>query len=139
MYLSKNQSDQIIDVAYSYLGKPFDFEKFNCVHFVREVYFKVGINLPLLVRKYLPPADFHLSSVEFALMPVGHTVFFKRKESKLDRSWTHVGIIVGPDKLIHCTRNLGDGVVVTEKSQLMEVYSLSPKNTFQSYNFFTPV
>jgi len=127
MILSRDISDRIVDVSYYYLGKPFDWETFNCVHFVRKVYLEVDIYLPPLIRKGLPPAEFHLSDDEFTAMPIGHTVFFKRKESKLERLWTHVAIIIGPNELVHCTRNLGRGVVITPKSEFMEIYSLAPK------------
>lgn len=127
MFLSKDISDRIVSSAYCYLGWPFDWEKFNCVHFVRQVYYDVGIELPLLIRKNFPPAEFHLFSEEFVLMPIGHIVFFKRKESKVNRLWTHVAIIVSSNELIHCTRHLGNGVVITPKQEFMKVYYITPK------------
>jgi len=127
MFLSKDLSELIVTISFRYLGRPFDWDTFNCVHFVRKVYGEVGISLPLLVRGNLPPPDFHLSMYEFALMPIGHSVFFKRRASKLERYWTHVAIVVGPDKLIHCTRNLGSGVIISSKSEFMEIYDLAPK------------
>lgn len=124
---SQNQSESIVTISYNYLGKPFDWDTFNCVHFVRRVYHEVGICFPLLSREDLPPSNFHLSADEFALMPIGHSVFFKRRASKLARFWTHVAIIVSPDTLIHCTRHLGLGVIVSSKSEFMEIYDLAPK------------
>jgi len=127
MFLSKDVSGRIVSVSYRYLGRPFDYETFNCVHFVRVVYFEVGINLPLLIRNGLPPIEFHLSNEEFALMPIGHIVFLKRKKGKLERFWTHVAIIAESKTLIHCTRNIGKGVVLTSLSDFMEVYDLTPQ------------
>ena len=127
MFLSKDLSDRIVSSSYRHLGRPFDYETFNCVHFVREVYFEVGINLPLLIRNGLPPAKFHLSNEEFAQMPIGHIVFFKRKNRNSERFWTHVAIIVEPKTLIHCTRNVSRGVVLTSLPDFMEVYELANK------------
>ncbi len=125
MILLESVSHQIITVAKSYLGTPFDFERFNCVHFVRSVYEAAGIELPILNRNGFPPKDFHLSREEFDLMPVGHSVFLRRKESTLCRVWTHVAIITSTDELIHCSRNCGNGVMLTEKEKLLEVYALA--------------
>jgi cell wall-associated NlpC family hydrolase len=126
MNLSKEISDHVIRIALNYVGRDFDFAAFNCVHFVREVYAQAGIVLPPLVRYDFPPREFHLSEEEFLLMPVGRCVFFKRKNSRLDRQWTHVAIIVSEDALIHCTRNIGEGVTLTSKSDFLDVYSLTP-------------
>jgi cell wall-associated NlpC family hydrolase len=128
MFLTESLSSRIVTVSSTYLGRGFNFEEFNCVHFVRKVYFEVGIVFPLLIKNQLPPTDFHLSQEEFDRMPIGHSIFFKRKDSKSDRLWSHVAIIWGKDKLIHCTRNLGSGVVITSTSEFLKVYALSPKS-----------
>jgi len=127
MILSNNLSNHIVDVSYRYLGKVFNYKEYNCVHFVREVYLNAGIIFPLLSVRDFPPVDFHLSDHEFSNMPIGHTVFFKRKESKSERFWTHVAIIISSDSMIHCTRHLGSGVIITPKSRFMEVYDITPK------------
>jgi len=125
--LSKIISNRILEIATEYLGRDFDYEKFNCVHYVREVYFRVGIVLPILVRGEYPPPDFHLSHEEFSLMPLGHSVFFKRKTSMSDRYWTHVGIIFSTSEIIHCSWIFGDKVVITSLPEFFEVYDLAPK------------
>jgi len=43
MILSKQLSDSITAVSCRYLGRSFDLDTFNCVHFVRSVYSDVGI------------------------------------------------------------------------------------------------
>ncbi len=127
MTITTTLAKDIITISYDYLGRKFCFDTFNCVHFVREVYFKVGIEFPLLIRDKIPPSNFHLNVKEFEKMPVGHSVFFKRKMSELiNRPWTHVAIIVGANQLIHCTRNLGAGVVLTTKSEFLEIYDIAP-------------
>ena len=127
MIIPKTLANDIITTSYNYLGREFCWSTFNCVHFVIEVYSKVGIDFPLLIRNEIPPLDFHLDVEEFEKMPIGHSVFFKRKMSWVRyRSWTHVAIIVEKDKLIHCTRNLGTGVVITTKSEFLEAYDLAP-------------
>jgi len=124
--LDKTLSRRIVTASLRYLGKPFDWETFNCVHFVRSVYQDVDMQFPILKRYDLPPREFHLGNNEFARMPRGHSVFFKRKASPVKRYWTHMAIIIGSDKLIHCTRHLGTGVTITPKSEFLETYALSP-------------
>jgi hypothetical protein len=127
MILSISMSDRIITNAYHCIEESFDYEKFNCVHFVREVYFSVGIELPLLDRTGFPPEDFHLSKEEFALMPKGHSVFFRRKASISDRIWTHIALIASSDEIIHCSRSFGKKVSVTSVAEFMKIYDLAPK------------
>lgn len=127
MILAPSTSDRIVSTAHQYLGKSFDYEKFNCVHFVRNVYHTIGIELPILHRSGYPPTDFHLSGDEFNLMPVGHSMFFKRKTSISSRIWTHIAIIASSHELIHCLRHCGNGVVITPKPVFMEIYALVPK------------
>lgn len=126
MIINNTLAKDIVTTSRYYLGREFCWNTFNCVHFVREVYSKVEIEFPLLIRDKIPPSNFHLSVEEFEKMPIGHSVFFKRKMSLINRTWTHVAIIVGTDQLIHCTRNLGNGVVITTKSEFLEVYDLVP-------------
>ena len=126
MILSTQLSDRIVAASYRYLDRPFDWDTFNCIHFVRRVYGDVGIVFPALARSMLPPDGFHLSSEEFGLMPLGRSVFLKRKAKATERPWSHVAIIVGPDKLIHCTRHMGESVIVSSKDELMRVYDRAP-------------
>lgn len=126
MILTEARSRQIVLVAKSYLGTQFDWHTFNCVHFVAEVYGSVGIDFPRLVRYGLPPRNFHLSHSEFLKMPIGHSVFLKRKTTLAPtRYWTHIVIIIGQDQLIHCTRNLGKGVIISTPQELLSVYDLA--------------
>ncbi len=127
MFLSKELSERIVIVSCHYLGKPFDWDTFNCVHFVRQVYFGVGINLPRLIKSLPPPFEFHLSPDEFTLMPIGHSVFFKRKETELLRPWTHMAIIINSEELIHCSLRMGNSVNIASKKKLLEVYDLAPR------------
>lgn len=125
MFLDKKLADKIVNNSTIHLGKPFNFLSFNCVHFVRVVYESVGIKFPILRKDIVPPREFHLSECEFSSMPIGHSVFFYRKECSLVRPWTHVAIIISSTELIHCTRNLGDGVVVTLRDEMLDKYYLA--------------
>ena len=127
MILLTHESDHIIRVGKSYLGQPFDYTHFNCVHFVRKVYSTIGIELPLLSRSMQPPNEFHLSRAELMAMPIGHTIFLKRRASVSDRLWTHVAIIFSPSELIHCTRHFEGGVVITPATEFFEAYTLVTK------------
>ncbi len=127
MFLSESLSTSIVTTACTYLNHPFDYEKFNCVHFVISVYENVGISVPRLSRNGYPLTDFHLFSDEFAVMPIGHSVFFKRKTKVSTRIWSHVAIVVSPYELIHCSRYFGGKVVITPKEDFLGVYDLVPK------------
>jgi cell wall-associated NlpC family hydrolase len=124
MTLTTSISDRIVSIAYSYIDRSFNYEKFDCVHFVIEVFETVGIDLPILNRVGFPPMDFNLSCEEFKLMPIGHSVFVKRKASTSSRIWTHVAIIVSSHELIHCSRHFGGKVVVTSLPEFLEIYTL---------------
>jgi hypothetical protein len=124
MILSKSLSGLIVATALEYLGREFNYRSFGCVHFVREVYFRVGIILPILDRYDFPPDDFHLSLEGFHNMPAGHSVFFRRKLTTSVRLWTHVAIILSSGDLIHCTRHLGNGVVITTRNEFLDIYEL---------------
>ncbi|MCF7865743.1 MAG: hypothetical protein K9M11_04545 [Candidatus Pacebacteria bacterium] len=127
MLLSKKLSDSIVGISEKYIDRKFDWSSFNCVHFVIEVYAQLNILLPVIERYSFPPREFHLSEKEFLTMPIGHSVFFKRKAKNSPRLWSHVGIVYSDDTIIHCTRHLGNGVVVTPRSILMETYTLAPQ------------
>ncbi len=126
MLFSTDISQRIATVAYQYLGRPYDFKTFDCVHFVIDVYRDVGITIPVFGGKGFPPRDFHLSVDEFTRMPLGRIAFFKRKLNTNGRIWTHAAIIVSPYELIHCSKHFGGVVTVTEKTEFMEIYALAP-------------
>src|SRR3989344_8218088 len=126
MVLSVIMARRIVATALGYVGTPYDWEQFNCVHFIRKVYSDVGIVFPRLVKDMAPPAEFHLSEQEFEEMPLGHSVFLKRRESQLPRSWTHIAIIVSLNELVHYARRM-ERVVVTSRAEFLETYSLTPK------------
>lgn len=126
MVLSENVSSQIVTSAKRFIDRAYDGRNFNCVHFVREVYAEVGIVLPMINPHGYPPNNFHLSEIEFAMMPMGHCVFFKKIISRLPRIWTHVAIVASSDSLIHCSWRAGK-VVITSQTEFLDVYKLSPK------------
>lgn len=127
MHLTPYQSARIVAAAKSYTHHPFDLETFNCVHFVRAVYDSVGITLPLIPSRGYPLADFHLSTEELNSMPIGHSVFLKRRSEVTARHWTHMALIYAPREFIHCSRYLGHGVNIVSFEQMFSVYSLTTK------------
>jgi hypothetical protein len=125
MVLDMTLSVRVFMAALHYKGREFDWDTFNCVHFVRQVYKDVGIELPLLRRELLPPKEFHLNEKQFRDMPVGHSVFFKRRAKETERTWSHLAIILAPCKLIHCTRHMGNGVIISDTSDFLKIYELA--------------
>ena len=127
MILTSNLSERIVVSAQKYLGQPYDWHIFDCVHFILAVYQAVGIVVPRIAGKGYPPSDFQLSAEEFGQMPLGHSVFLKRRTSTSDRIWTHAALIISPTELIHCSRHFGRQVVITSKAELLEIYALAPQ------------
>lgn len=124
MVLDAAISDQIIAVARTYIGRPYDWQDFDCIQFILEVYRECGIVIPRFGAMGYPPENFHLSEEEFARMPVGHVVFFKRRASLRPRIWTHAAIIFSATELIHCSRHSGNGVRVTHRDEFLKTYAL---------------
>lgn len=127
MDLDRELSARIVLAAEKYVGKAYDWHTFDCVHFVLSVFQDVGIALPRLSGQWEPPPEFHLSEQELEAMPLGHSVFLKRKASTANKIWTHVAIIVSRDELIHCSRHFGRQVTITPKAELLEIYTVVPK------------
>ncbi len=127
MKLSSSERACIVARAKSYISKPFNYRRFNCVHFVREVYDYVGIILPPLPPYDYPPSDFHLSEEDLAVMPIGHIIFLKRKEEVTSRFWTHVALIYSHTEFIHCSRYIGNSVNIVSIKQMFAVYQPTQK------------
>lgn len=127
MVLSLEMSTNIIHAARRYIGKSYNFKTFDCIHFILNVYRGVGIQVDRFGGQGYPPENLHLNDIDFDKMPLGHSVFFKRKASMKDRLWTHAAIIISPHELIHCSRHFGNQVIITPKIDFMETYTLAPK------------
>ncbi len=127
MILTARLAEAVVTTSKRHLGREFVYEKFNCVHFIRSVYEEVGIALPLLDRFGYPPSSFHLSDTELVTMPLGHSLFLKRRLSQVRRFWTHVALIVSAGEVIHCSRHFGKMVTITPIDKLWEIYALAPK------------
>jgi cell wall-associated NlpC family hydrolase len=127
MILTETLSQRIVATAHQYLGRPYDWKTFDCIHFILSVYKECGIEVPRFGGAGYPPENFHLSAETFEIMPLGHSVFFKRKANLKDRIWTHAAIIVSPHELVHCSRHFGECVTITPKPEFLEIYALAPK------------
>ena len=128
MNISSNCSKEIIQSAEKYFGQPYVRATFNCAHFVANTYSDVGIIMPKFHARMYPPHEFNLTQEEFERMPVGHSMFMKRKTSVSDRIWTHVAIVYSSNEIIHCSHHFGDKVSITLKSEFIRVYGLVPKS-----------
>ena len=127
MLLSESISNIIVKTASTYIGRPYDYKTFDCVHFIVSVYKDVGIFIPRFGSEGYPPSNLHLDLSGFQRMPRGHSVFFKRKTSMSSRVWTHMALIFSSTHLVHCSRHCGSGVVVTPRDEFLEMYSLAPQ------------
>lgn len=118
---------RIVEIAHTYLGQPFDIKDFDCVYFIKAVYQKVGIEIPRFWAKDYPPQDFNLTPEELLQMPLGSTLFLKRKATTVVRPWTHMVLIASPTHFIHNSRFFGHKVVLTPKDVVLEYYYHVPK------------
>lgn len=125
MIIDQEMSNRIVAEATKFVGKPYDWRTFDCIHFIIAVYRSVGIEIPRFGSSGFPPRQFHLTKEEFEQMPIGHSVFFKRKAKVTDRVWSHAAIIFSQNELIHCSRHFGPGVTVTAKSDFLQLYDLA--------------
>lgn len=115
MLLSAETSQKIVQTSLTYLGKPYDYKTFDCIHFIVSVYRDVGIIIPRFGGSGPPPTNINLSAEEFERMPLGHPVFFKRKLSTSNRIWTHAALILSSHEFIHGSRFYNNKIVITEK------------------------
>ncbi len=127
MIITPDLSRKIIRSALKYIDRSYIRSTFNCAHFVANTYEQIGIVMPKFHAHLYPPADFNLTHDEFENMPVGHSIFLRRKTSVSDRIWTHVAIIYSQTHIIHCSHHFGDKVTVTPRSDFIQIYGLVPK------------
>ena len=120
-------SQRIVTIAHMYLGRPYDYKTFDCIHFIVGVYREVGITIPRFGAQGYPPPDFNLTPEEFLGKPLGSTIFLKRKATTSDRIWTHMVMIASPTDFIHCSRFFGNLVLLTPIETVLEYYYHVPK------------
>jgi cell wall-associated NlpC family hydrolase len=126
MNLTREQVEIIISEAISNLGKPYS-KDFDCVRFVRLVYEKAGIKIPLL-KSHLPPNEWNISREQICDPPVGRLIFLKDPyDPRKNRSWTHVVIILTKQSCIHCSLFFGRRVVISTIGEILERYNFAEK------------
>jgi len=129
MILGKISSDKIIEVALSYLDHPWSRTEFNCVTFVREVYARVGIEIPKL-RHDCIPSEFNITKDQFENPPAGHLIFLlDPNDPRKERAWTHLVISLGDQKCIHCSLFFGRKVVISTIEEIRKKYLFAESKT----------
>ena len=124
MNLAINQVQKITEIAQSYIGKPYLPNQFECADFVREVYKRIGIEVPLLAKS-APPVEFNITTEQLAEPPIGHLMFLKNPKDRRQRSWTHVVIILSRKTCIHCSFFFGKKVVVSTFEEIFQRYEFA--------------
>ncbi len=94
---------------------------FTCVDFVRQVYKKARIEIPL-IGPNKTPEKFNINESQLQNPPLGRLVFMKKKVTSKSRYWTHVGIIFTRTQLIHCSNMFGKKVCITELEEIWKHY-----------------
>jgi hypothetical protein len=120
-------AERIVEIARTYLGRPYDYKTFDCVHFIVGVYREVGIVIPRFGGQGHPPSDFNLTPEELAERPLGSTIFLRRKDYNGSRVWTHMVLIASQTHFIHCSRFFGHLVLLTPIETVLEYYHHVPK------------
>lgn len=123
MKLSKKQIRIILREAEKLLGKNRKPD-FTCVDFVREVYLKADIKLPLINPDKIPALFPNLSQSEIDGDALGKILFLKKKTTDKARVWTHVGIIFSENELVHCSKMFGNQVCTTPIQEVLEHYEI---------------
>ncbi len=126
MKLTTVRRKKVLAVALSQLGRD-RVEGFKCVDFVRSVYTSIGIFVPFpLIGWMSPPVGFNISLDQLSDPPEAELIFFRRKNDRRKRKWTHVGIILPEKKVIHCSQFLGEKVTISELTDLLKDYDFAP-------------
>lgn len=120
MYLSEEVRRKIIETALTFLGQPYS-PSFNCIDFVREVYARVGIQIPK-ISPQITPRRCNILREDLKDPPFGHIIFLRDLQDDRPRSWTHVGILLPEKKCIHCSLFFGQKVVISALDELFKRY-----------------
>ena len=121
MNLTRGKREAVVVLSTRHLGKKWS-KNFNCLTFVREVYREVGVEIPLVYSHTLPPKDFSISVDNLNSWYEGDILFLKRRGYAGERTWTHVGITLPGEKLIHCSEYFGGQVTITPKEEIFSFY-----------------
>lgn len=125
MELPEKKCEAIVAFSLDYLGRQWS-EDFNCIAFVREIYKMVDIEIPPIHSHILPPRDFNITEENLNSWRAGYILFLKRQKYTGERIWTHVGITLPEEKLIHCSEYFGRQVSITPKKEIFSFYHYVP-------------
>lgn len=125
MKLNKETRDAVVFVSLKYIGERWTKE-FTCIDFVRDVYRKVGIELPLVWGYSVPQKEFNISKKDFISWTYGYIVFLKRKKYSGKRVWTHLAITLPNGRIIHCSERFGGNVSIVTKEEVLSIYQYIP-------------
>jgi cell wall-associated NlpC family hydrolase len=125
MELSQEKREAVVAIALEYLDREWG-DHFNCITFVREVYRKVCVDVPLIYSHVPPPKECNISADGLDCWHEGLILFLKRKGYTGSRTWTHVGITMPSGRLIHCSDYFGKRVSITQKEEIFTFYQYVP-------------
>jgi hypothetical protein len=125
MNLTPEQAEIIVSEALAYLDRSYE-EGFTCLDFARTIYKTIGIEIPKLWAGEPPPRWFNVDSEELAEPPIGHIVFLRRKQTKAERCWTHVVIVLPERRCIHCSHFFGGKVCISSLEKVFALYDFVP-------------
>lgn len=124
MRLTLTQSEKVVSVALSYLGRSRQ-KIFCCADFVRAVYRSIGIEIPLLASS-APPSEFNIKAEDLQNPPIGHLMFLRDRKDRRSRAWTHVAILLPHGRCIHCSYFFGRKVTISTLDEIFECYDFAP-------------
>lgn len=123
MKLSQEIRNVVVSSSFRHIGRE-KTDEFSCMHFVIEVYEKIGVTVPIIPRYDFPPNDFNITKEDLSIWEYGYPIFFRRyKYSGEKRIWTHTGITLPEGKIIHLSSHLGGRKVsINSKEEIFEIY-----------------
>jgi hypothetical protein len=122
--ITENQKTKIIELGDNKLGESY-VKGYKCHDFIRTIFHEVGMSTNFFDYQMLPYEEIWKEEA------VGGLLFLHRKETKISKKITHIGIILPGHKLLHYSRWMG-----TER--IFKVLCSSFEEVFSVYDFVEP-
>jgi hypothetical protein len=123
--ITEDQKTMIVGLGCSRVGKRY-VKGYKCHDFIRTIFHEVGMSTNFFDYPMLPYEEIWEEKA------VGSLLFLHRKETKVSKKITHIGIILPGHKLLHYSRWMGVEIV-------FEVLCSSFEEVFRVYDFVDPI
>jgi hypothetical protein len=124
MNLTPIQVEIVVEKALKEVGR--ELPSKHCLILAREVFMKVGKEIPPLYGFDRPPANLNLRVEELRNPPPARLVFLRNKTTPSGRVWTHVVITIDEKRVVHRSRFFGSQVVISTFEEIFQFYDFVP-------------